>query len=559
MHSHFPPFDNAYSYDVDISGDHHNFDNWRSGSHYGFDTATSHNECYFIFQYADSFRRNGIHICVDLKPKAKSYSSDLIPGSSNDVIYYSLPTTVYASGGITQTFSEDQITTMSDFTGTTTSTTTWTETDSSSTSTTVVPIIIAPGGFYWSPIPLPTGPKFRIPNLPSPPPIPSPPCFKFLDIFSIDCPPNHNNPTTHFISGPPKPTCTANCGARDTSDDDKDEKSTSTCATETNSVCRTTSGIKTCNTYVGCDCVTSTVTDYWVSCSASDDCSTTSSDVITGCFVTATKTTTGEYCPMPTYDAALEDVGDGWLNGVAPSYTTTALPESLIIGGSVYTATSGTVVIGGSTISLISVTVTTVITVDGKTGTLYPPTTRNVIDPAILESMGFTSYDPDTTSLTITIEKPIPTGGTLPAASTTTTQTSTQAAGTPPAEPTARLVIAYEWSGNTLDFSPGSWSFYTPALDETYDVCLDSIGTADAGDYDLSKIPFPDGTIDFDFKVLGTSGCSYTGSSDSPGSLSCPDLTHAIQCQETTYDELQCFEGDPVYEVVVYVKLTCSW
>ncbi|KAJ8108265.1 hypothetical protein ONZ43_g6481 [Nemania bipapillata] len=135
-------------------------------------------------------------------------------------IYYSLPTTVYTTSGTTQTFSEDQITSLSRFTGTSTSTTVWFVGDDSSstssttssssttttTSSTAVPIIIGPGGFYWSPVPHPTGPKFPIPNLPSLPPLPDPPCFKFLDIFSIDCPPNHNNPTSHFTRGPPKPT-----------------------------------------------------------------------------------------------------------------------------------------------------------------------------------------------------------------------------------------------------------------------------------------------------------------------------------------------------------------
>ncbi|KAI0506840.1 glycoside hydrolase superfamily [Xylaria bambusicola] len=112
--------------------------------------------------------------------------------TSTTPIYYTLPTTLYSTKGTTQYFSEDQITTLSGLTEISTSTTVWvdietsttsststTSTSTSTTSSTVVPIIIGPGGFYWSPIPFPTGPKFPIPNLPSPPPIPSPSCFKY--------------------------------------------------------------------------------------------------------------------------------------------------------------------------------------------------------------------------------------------------------------------------------------------------------------------------------------------------------------------------------------------
>jgi hypothetical protein len=103
------------------------------------------------------------------------------PASST--VVYTLPTTVYTSGGTTQTFSEDQITTLSDYTETTTITTTWTEVSSCGTqttpSTTVIPIIVTPGGFYWSPVrkPEPTFPGIVISNLPSIPPIPDPPWF----------------------------------------------------------------------------------------------------------------------------------------------------------------------------------------------------------------------------------------------------------------------------------------------------------------------------------------------------------------------------------------------
>lgn len=104
-----------------------------------------------------------------------------------------LPTTVFTSNGFTQTFSEAQITSLAKISTTTTVTTSFVEsapgTSSSTTSTTIVPLWVTIGGFYWSPMPEPTLPPFRIPSIPSFPPVPFPPCFKLFDIFSIDCPP----------------------------------------------------------------------------------------------------------------------------------------------------------------------------------------------------------------------------------------------------------------------------------------------------------------------------------------------------------------------------------
>ncbi|KAI3340767.1 hypothetical protein F4824DRAFT_400246 [Ustulina deusta] len=112
-------------------------------------------------------------------------TASALPDSSNvlPVIYYSLPATVESTSGTTQTFSQDQITTLSRFNRTSTSTTSWIDDETSTTSTTVVLIVIGPGGFYWSPVPLPTGPKFPIPSLPTPPPLPDPSCFKLASFL----------------------------------------------------------------------------------------------------------------------------------------------------------------------------------------------------------------------------------------------------------------------------------------------------------------------------------------------------------------------------------------
>ncbi|RGP81306.1 chitinase [Fusarium longipes] len=107
----------------------------------------------------------------------------------------------------------------------------------------------------------------------------------------------------------------------DNQDDDKDEdedededEEEEDCATETNTachqVCTTKPCATVCNTYLGCDCTTSKVTDYWVSCKSSS-CTTTATEVITGCFLTATATTTtGASCPLMTVDPWDESLGD---------------------------------------------------------------------------------------------------------------------------------------------------------------------------------------------------------------------------------------------------------
>ncbi|CAG1976172.1 unnamed protein product [Fusarium graminearum] len=96
----------------------------------------------------------------------------------------------------------------------------------------------------------------------------------------------------------------------DDNDDDEDEED---CATETNTachqVCTTKPCATVCNTYLGCDCTTSRATDYWVSCQSSS-CTTTSSEVITGCFLTATATTTEASCPLITLDHENDLLGD---------------------------------------------------------------------------------------------------------------------------------------------------------------------------------------------------------------------------------------------------------
>ena len=167
------------------------------------------------------------------------------------------------------------------------------------TSTTIGLVSIAPGGFYWKPVPQPTPAPGPLPVFPDFPPVPTPPCFRVGDLFSIDCPPDHNKATTTFSSGPPGPTCmgkgcgkvcTANCG------DDNDS-----------------------------ECSTQTATNYFVSCSGTA-CQTTASSTITGCYVTPTATTTGDYCPAGLTLDPDDDQGDDSPTPTSTVLITTTLP-----------------------------------------------------------------------------------------------------------------------------------------------------------------------------------------------------------------------------------------
>jgi hypothetical protein len=485
-------------------------------------------------------------------------SAPIVKSSSTSAVLAVLPTTVYTSGGKTQTFTEDQDTDLRTITGSTTITTTWTETygssSSSSTSTTIVPIIIGPGGFYWKPVPIPvpTLPPFPIPRLPAPPPVPSPPCFKFLDIFSIDCPPNKNNPTTHFTSGPPKPTCTSNCGTVDNESDS--EKSTSTCATQTQTTCVTTASpaAVNCHTFVGCECSTQTVTDYWVSCAGGSSCKTTSSSVITGCYITGTATTTGAYCPAPTYDDSLEDVNDAWPAGVTITQVKTTIPGSVVVGGTTYRPTSGVVVIGGSTITVVGVTVTEVITVAGTAGTVFPGFTGNA--PSII---GYSSLGIGSVPNTLPTGNPPP----PPPSSTTPASSTTPSGGGPPPEPTAQLFIEYwsECDEGAVECT-SQWAVYTPAIGSSWTVC-DDIGAVDADpNIRLTNVPWPTGTLNFDFKVLGQTGCYYVGGKadgTTGGQLHCPDLINPVQCQAVNWNEAQCYGEFGIADVIG--RVSCQW
>lgn len=139
------------------------------------------------------------------------------------------------------------------------------------------------------------------------------------------------------------------------------------------------------------------------------------------------------YCPSPIHDASLQDVGDAYPKVVAFVSATTTIPGYANIGGTAYPINSSEVVVGGTTISIVTVPVMTVISLDGISATIYPATTEVIPELSGLSALaitgspipidGGTTTTPSTTSSTSTsitlTERPFPTttdvyeGGTL--------------------------------------------------------------------------------------------------------------------------------------------------
>ncbi|KAM3079161.1 Glucan endo-1,3-alpha-glucosidase agn1 [Clarireedia jacksonii] len=257
-------------------------------------------------------------------PPQTTSSDTIIPPqtTSSDTFIpfeWNLPNTVLTSDGTTQWYAEEQLTQYRSLTTPVATTFPWPfiSIDGSSKpviSTTPVLISLQRGGFYWSPIPIPTpGPKPALPTLPAPP-YPTLPCLKIAGILTIDCPPDKSRPTTSFKSGPAKPTCTTSCGTLCPRNCDSTGKPES-------------------------ECITQTVTDIWVSCS-SGSCKTTSTSVASGCDVIGTTTTTDiPYCPSKIGDPLTDDQGDfeTHLNSQAIGTATRQFQNpTVVIGSEIY-------------------------------------------------------------------------------------------------------------------------------------------------------------------------------------------------------------------------------
>lgn len=209
------------------------------------DLPISSGETSFVFNMTTSFQPppqtlNVAGTVMIITPKAQSTHYGL--WDSTEPTNTVLPTTIVTSNGKTQTFSEDQITSLTGLTATTKVTTTLSENGfGTTTSTATVIDIIFPvtkSAFYWSPVPELTVPEYPIPTLPDFPPVPSPTCFKLGNLFSTDCPPNNNKApqTTQFTPGPNSPSLCSNCGHLPSK---TDSSSSSSCTTQTVTSCRT--------------------------------------------------------------------------------------------------------------------------------------------------------------------------------------------------------------------------------------------------------------------------------------------------------------------------------
>lgn len=302
------------------------------------------------------------------------------PASTISSTVNTLPTTAYISDGTTQIFSQDQFPDLTALTTPEIITTTFvprpTDASTTPTSTPPGPVWVQSGGFYWSPVA--TGVPLQTAVLPEYPSVPSADCFTLLGLFSIDCPPDKEKPTSTFSSGVAQQTCTTGCGT----------------------LC--TANCETTGTASSEPCTTQTVTDYWVTCSGSA-CTTTSSDAVTGCYLTATATTTGNYCPTGVTVSPDDDQGEeGTFTMSGLIAITKTKVESVAVSGTAYTVTKGTIVVSGTTLTVPEVgTSTTVVLLDGYTATVVPAWTGVVSVLATTTTSLYAASCSDTEGLTI--------------------------------------------------------------------------------------------------------------------------------------------------------------
>ncbi|KAF5870616.1 putative alpha glucanase protein [Botrytis fragariae] len=319
-------------------------------------------------------------------------------------ICYSLETTLCLSGSVTEMFPEAQFINLRTFTAPTITTKSLVERSTglsaTSSTTTLIPICVQAREFCWSPVPIPTPLPIKIPSLPEFPPIPNPPYFKFLDIFSIDFPPDKSKSTSTFRSGKlVEPTCTSNCGSLCTAN------------------CRTT------GTPTSTECATETATNYW----------SLVSNTVTGCAVepSVMTFTATNYCPL----VALQTCDDEE-RSITPFWTMiqTTISERVSISGFLYIVTSGSITVNGVEYSVSAVVNSSAMVLGGLTATLYPL--------AVVSSASITAPGYGTNPLT-------PTSTVAPVQSTTTSLLLTPTLSDPNDEG-ARSSVFLCNQGNTL-------------------------------------------------------------------------------------------------------------
>ncbi|KAK8106663.1 hypothetical protein PG999_010022 [Apiospora kogelbergensis] len=332
-------------------------------------------------------------------------------------------------------------------------------------------------------------------------------------------PPLENSPTQVYIQpGPPGPPCLVGCGkaclinctgggrrgggglpclgvgcgnkgpkncvgggCANQQDPDASELSSlasKTCATETHTECHpvcTTSPCSTvCNTYLGCDCTTSIVTDHWVSCAATS-CTTTSSALITGCFLTAAATTTGLYCPQipaadPNEGSGDDDEGLSRLGSV----TTVTFPAGALVGARSIAIDNNYVVFSGTAYLVPPFTRATITSLGSHRAILIPrhvgqsmavtvdwlsiPTKTETPPVITIGSDGKSTSAPTTTETTTSLPEPPATARTSQPAPPPKPQPTETA---PPPLPSRFVYIEYWLMALQTGDEMKSWVVYT--------------------------------------------------------------------------------------------------
>ncbi|KAM5388054.1 hypothetical protein ACJA88_001314 [Fusarium oxysporum] len=152
-----------------------------------------------------------------------------------------------------------------------------------------------------------------------------------------------------------------------------------------------------CKSGCGCDCTTSQVTDYWVSCESSS-CTTTSTEIITGCFLTETATTTDASCPLTTLDYD-GDLGDDY-NGVGnwgSTYKTT-FSASVIVSSTPYPVNDGYATVDRTAYPIPDVKSATKTKMRGTSAIILPSHVGNTISVTIKGVSFVTTWYPKATT-----------------------------------------------------------------------------------------------------------------------------------------------------------------
>lgn len=122
-----------------------------------------------------------------------------------------------------------------------------------------------------------------------------------------------------------------------------------------------------------------------------------------------------------------------------------------------------------------------------------------------------------------------------PVTPTTTPSTPAQPTvpiGVPaPENPLYQIIIGFRVAYAYYTMTPTNyWAWWTPDVGEAPKFCDGPVGKwAANSSISLTDVPYPP-IHSFDIDVNGFSGCSYTGSADSPGTFSCAGWESPIQC-----------------------------